>query len=476
TPVLVAGLGSSLYGVWQMLSRLVTYMQAADGRPTQALKWVIANRQASDDAEEKRRHVGSALGVWLLFLPVLAALSVALVWGAPYVTKVPAELYGTVRVTCALLVVNFLLTNLVVLPEAVLRGMNLGYRRMGLQAGLSVVGGALAVGALYAGGGLAGLAAAQVLLAAITGALFLVLVKRFVPWFGVSRPSFAEVRSFLRLSVWWFAWSLINKLLLASDILVLGFAASAAAVTTYSLTNFAASTLLSLATTVAGAVTPGLGGVIGQKQYEKAAALRGEMLSVSWLLLTTVGAVILLCNRSFVSLWVGAEHYAGTWANLLVVVMCVQFMFIRNDAFVIDLTLELREKVTTGAASAVLSLALSALLIPRLGIAGLCLGMIAGRTVLTVSYPFIVNARLGGGGRVNLRAAVRPALTTLALFAAATYLGHTLTVDNWLAWAACACASACLAFGAAWAAGLDAGARAKLAGRLSMLRTLRGGR
>ncbi|HEV2762137.1 MAG TPA: hypothetical protein VGV38_04005, partial [Pyrinomonadaceae bacterium] len=159
TPVLVAGLGSSLYGVWQMLSRLVTYMQAADGRPTQALKWVIANRQVVDDAETKRRHVGSALGVWLLFLPVLVCLSAALVWGAPYVTKVPAELHATVRLTAALLVVNFLLTNLVVLPEAVLRGMNLGYRRMGLQASLSVVGGALAVGALYAGGGLAGLAA-----------------------------------------------------------------------------------------------------------------------------------------------------------------------------------------------------------------------------------------------------------------------------------------------------------------------------
>src|SRR3712207_7312324 len=46
---------------------------------------------------------------------------------------------------------GFLLTQLVLLPEAVLRGMNLGYKRMGLQAALSVVGGCLSVGALYAG-------------------------------------------------------------------------------------------------------------------------------------------------------------------------------------------------------------------------------------------------------------------------------------------------------------------------------------
>src|SRR2546422_11503673 len=36
-PILVGGLGRSLYGVWEMLGRLVGYMTAGDGRPTQAL-------------------------------------------------------------------------------------------------------------------------------------------------------------------------------------------------------------------------------------------------------------------------------------------------------------------------------------------------------------------------------------------------------------------------------------------------------
>src|SRR5918997_242269 len=118
TPILVAGLGSSLYGVWQIVSRLVTYMQAADGRPTQALKWVIAHSQASDDTEAKRRHVGSALGVWLLFLPVMILMSALLVWAAPLLAQVPAEMHGAVRVTCVLLAVNFLLGQLVLLPDA----------------------------------------------------------------------------------------------------------------------------------------------------------------------------------------------------------------------------------------------------------------------------------------------------------------------------------------------------------------------
>ena len=475
TPALVAGLGSSLFGVWQMLSRLVTYMQAADGRPTQALKWVVANQQASDDVEAKRRHVGSALGVWLVFLPALTVLSAAMVWAAPFLTAVPPEQHAAVRLTCALLVANFLLANLISLPEAVLRGSNLGYKRMGLQAGLSVVGGALTLGALRAGAGLVGVAAAQVLLAALTGVLFLAVVKRFVPWFGVARPALAEVRSFLKLSVWYFAWTLIHRLLMASDILVLGFVASASAVTSYTLTGFAGTTLMSVATTMLGAATPGLGGIIGRGQYGRAARLRGEMWAMSWLLLAALGSTILLWNRSFVTLWVGAEHYAGPWANLLVVLMIVQLMFIRNDAYVIDLTLQLRRKVVRGAVAAALSLVLSAALIPAYGIAGLCAGMIAGRLVLTFSYPSIVRSQLGVARGAGLASAARPALVMAAMFAASAYLGQRgeLHARGWLVWVAGAGLTFCLALGVALFAGLGARARASLLTRFAALRERR---
>ena len=71
-PLLVAGLGDYLYGLWRVLWRMNGYMLAAGGRSAQALKWAIANQQTSTDYDEKRRFVGNALAVWLLFLPILA--------------------------------------------------------------------------------------------------------------------------------------------------------------------------------------------------------------------------------------------------------------------------------------------------------------------------------------------------------------------------------------------------------------------
>jgi len=332
------------------------------------------------------------------------------------------------------------------------------------------------VAAVYAGTGLVGLGWAQVITGALTGALYWAVVKKYVPWFGIARPRWAEVRSFLKLSVWWFAWTSINRLLMASDIIVLGVVASTTAVTTYTLTSYSALMLLQLTSMLLGAATPGLGGVVGQKQFEKAAKLRGEMMRMSWLMLTATGAAILLVNRSFINLWVGPEHYAGFWPNLLIVLVMVQFMFIRNDAFIIDLTLQLREKVILGAVAAVLSIGLSALLIPSWGITGLCLGMVAGRLILTVSYPLIVSRQLEQPRRLPLRGVIRPGLVMALVFAASGYLGQLLTINNWAVWLVCGGACFGLALGVALFAGLNADARRPLVKRLMMVRTLRSAR
>jgi O-antigen/teichoic acid export membrane protein len=417
TPILVAGLGNMLFGVWQILHRLVSQISAADGRPTQALKWVIANSQASDDHARKRREIGSAFGVWLLFLPVLSIAGIIIVWFSPAITKVPQELSLVTRVACALLVVNFILAGLFALPEAVLRGMNLGYKRMGLVAGISIIGGILTAGAIYYGLGLTGVAGAQVIVS-----------------FGFTRPRFSEVRRFLKLSIWYSLWTLTNKLLTASDMIILGVISSALAVTTYTLTGYAAIIVVEFIFVAIEATTPGLGGMIGQKQYDRAAEIRKEMMILSWLLVTAIGATILLWNRSFIHLWVGPEHYAGLWANVLIVLVVVQWVFFRIDAYIIDLTLDLRHKVILGIISAVLSVGLAALLIPRLGIVGLCFGLMGGRLVLTVSYPWIVSSFLGESARVRVNSFFRPALIMGLLFICTAYLSQRVIVENWAEW------------------------------------------
>jgi len=470
-PILVSGLGRSLYGVWEILSRLIAYMTGADGRPTEALRLTIANHLTRTDDDAKRRLVGSAVFVWLLFLPVVAVVGAVLVWLAPTFAKVAPPEHALVRVTGLLLVASFLLGSLASIPESVLRGANLGYKRMGFQASLSVVGGVFMTGAVWLGLGLRGLGWAQVALAVVTGVCYWWLVRQFVPWFGVARPSVAEVKSLLNMSVWLSAGDVVAKLLLASDVLVLGLLVSSSAVTSYVLTGYSARLGVNLYALVASAATPGLGGVIGERQHGRAAKIREDLLAVTWLFATVVGATILVWNRAFLGLWVGNQNYAGVWPNVLIVLVTAQSAFIRNDAYVIDAALRPRLRVLVGTAAAALTLALMVLLTPALGIVGICLGLLGGRVIQTVAYPIIVRSCLGAASPSQSSATVqwtRRLLTMAALFAGATWLGQRVSVSGWATWGAGVALTVLLLPALTWAVGLNG------AGRLAVLERCRG--
>lgn len=431
TPILVNGLGSALFGVWQVLSRLVGYVSATDGRPTQALKWVIATYQGVEDSSIKRQAVGSALGAWLLSIPLVGIIGLAIVWLSPTVTNVPTHQSTLVRVACSLLVIDLMLTGLLTLPAAVLRGMNLGYKRMGVVASMNILGGVLAVSAVYLDWGLIGVVGASVVQGILTGVLFWYLTSIYVPWFGVEKVSFAKVRRFFGLSVWYAGWDLVNKLLTSSDVVILGILISTSMVTNYVLTGYVSQALIAVATMAVGSAVPGLGKLVGQKEYHRVFRLRSEMLWLSLLFSMIVGSMILLWNRSFVTLWAGREHYAGLWVNFLLVLLAVQLLLLRNETYLIDLTLDLRQKVTLGMLSALLSIGLSLLLIPSLDVIGLCLGFLVGRSLLTVAYPRIVNSLLKTTATTPHRLILRPLLVMSALFIISMYVGDQLLVNSW---------------------------------------------
>ena len=467
-PLLLAGLGSYLYGVWQILGRLIDYISAASGRPTQTLKMTIASQQASADFDQKRRNVGSALIVWALFAPLLAAIGAVLAWFAPAWLGAPAQYTWIVRLTAGLLVADLIATNLVDVPESVLRGENMGYKRMGMTTLLVFVQGAVIALALALGTGIVGVAVATLIDTLLTGLLFLAIVRSYVPWFGSARPSRGEVRVFFGLSAWFLIWRLVIQLITASDVVVLGLLSSVEQVTSYTLTKYTPEALISLVAIVVGGVAPGLGGMLGAGNLHKAARVRGEIMAGTWLLATGAGVTILLWNRSFVQLWVGHEYYVGVVPSLMIMLMMIQFVLIRNDANIIDLTLNLRSKVLLGMLSAAISLAGAGLLVRYfgLGITGLCLGLMLGRTVLSLGYPLIIGRHLGLAPAGQLASAVRPGLAMALLFAAALALQPMLATDSWLVLVAATGTTMLATSLLAFYGGLTAGQRAGIVRRV----------
>ncbi|HEU4515266.1 MAG TPA: hypothetical protein VFR87_19310 [Nocardioidaceae bacterium] len=432
-PLMLRFLGDAGYGVWQVLQKLIGHATPAGGRPGEALKWVVAQEQSSTDLESKRRRVGTAIVVWALFLPVVGALGGFLAWFSPTLLGTPAEDEWVVRATAAVLVLNVMVLGLAGLPQAVLQGENLAYRRLGLSTAILFVGGLLTALALWAGWGLLGVALATVATTLLSGVTFLRIVRSQIPWWGVARPARGAVRGFVGLSWWFLLWNLVMQVVKGSDVIVLGAVAGVAVVTTYTLTSYVPHAITDTVFMVVSATMPGLGGLIGAGELDRAARVRGETLVLAWIVGIASTTTALVWLPDFLDLWVGAEYDAGTVATLLICLMVLQLALLRVDANVIDLTLRVRAKVLLGLLSAALSVGLAILLVgpAQMGIAGLVIGFIVGRIPLTAAYPVLVGRMLHIPLRSQLRAAGRPVVASALLLASATWARGLLGVDGW---------------------------------------------
>ena len=473
TPILVSGLGRALYGVWEMLARMGSYMSATDGRPTEALRLIVSQRQGESDIEGNRRYIGASLVVWATMLPVIAIIGgVLCIWAAPLLTKASPALRPQVEITAALIVLTFVLSSLAEVPESVLRGMNLGYRRMGLQSSLNILGGIAAAGAVWMGFGLVGLGGAQVVRGVATGIVYWLLVKKYVAWFKAAKPVRAEVKALLGMSVWLALGDGISKVLLASDVLIIGATIGPALVTTYALTSYAARSAIGIHVFTAGAAMPGLGGLIGQGERHRAQQARRELQLLTWLYATVVGITVLMWNHSFVTLWVGPKNYAGLWVDLLIVIAALQTTFIRTDAYVIDATLQPRLRVVIGAGAALLTITLSIALTRMYGLIGLSCGIITGRLIQTIAYPVMVRRCLQIADRKTPQGrthSLRLATVTALLFAAAALAGNRIVVHHWASWVLGVLASVSVGSAAALVLGTTSKEQRILQGRLKAL-------
>jgi O-antigen/teichoic acid export membrane protein len=244
--------------------------------------------------------------------------------------------------------------------------------------------------------------------------------------------------------------------------------ASTSAVTDYVLTGYAAQSATSIVSLFFLAVAPGLGGLVGQKQFDRVAAIVNELVALNWLLVTVVGSTIVLWNRSFLALWVGQEHYAGVWVDLLIVAIMAQTVFIRTYASVINATLRLRSRVLVNVFAAGVSIALSLALTPFLGILGVCVGIFGGRMIQMVSHPLILNSCLGRPRRLDAKGLTRPCVVLGLLLGSCTYLGQRVIATSWIELVACVGGSLVLLTGPALIAGLSAGQRKVLYRRVRM--------
>ncbi|WP_266205211.1 lipopolysaccharide biosynthesis protein [Pontibacter kalidii] len=427
SPFIVSSLGSSMYGIWQMLGQMTGYAKIADTRATQVLKWTIAKKKDVADEEELRSDVTSAFLITLFIIPLVLIAGGIVSWYAPLITKAEPQYYNLIRITCSLLMLSLVITKLFDLYESVLRGMNLSFKRMGLRAAIVALGGGLKVMVLTLGYGLIGLSAVQVLLTLVIGITYYLVVRKHISWFGFGRTNLSKIRSFSKVSGWYLADTGANLLLSNSDKILLGIVAGPVVVTYYTLTQFLPFAFQGLMNRVVMGIIPGVGKLLGLEEFAKVRKVTNNINSLTSLLITAAGVAIIMLNQSFLKIWVGEGLFAGTTANLLIMVMIVQDTFIKNDSYIISATLDLKHKVMLTLFSGLSFLLIGYFMTDKFGISGLCLSMIAGKLILYVGQQKILYQKLRYGSEAGTSfIKLRPLIVALTLLAGAAYLSTLL--------------------------------------------------
>jgi len=431
-PFLVTGLGTTLYGVWQILGQMTGFANLADTRATNVLKWTIAkNRDIATD-EELRGYVTSALLVTAVILPLLLVFGSIISWYAPYITGVSDEYFNIVRLTTAILILSLIVHKVFNIFESVLRGMNLGYKRMGLRAIIVFFGAGLKITILILGYGLVELAVVQVIIAIVTGLTLFYVVKKHVAWFGFGKTNVSNIFNFGKLSGWYMGRTFAKMLLLNSDKIILGIISGPALVTTYTLTRFSSMTIQGIVANTIHGMKPGLGGIVGKRDYTKVIDVRRQMMTFTWLISTVFGVTILLFNESFLGLWVGSEYFAGKNVNLLIVLIAIQYIYFQNDGGIISLTLNIKRQVYLSVIAAALTLFLSYMLIDQYGIIGLCISILIGRLVLTIGLPIVVQKYFETETLFDVGNLIRPLLVSILLLGSSYLIADSININNWI--------------------------------------------
>lgn len=390
-PVLAGFLGPTSFGILKACQRLFDVTTAADGGAPQALKWVIAQESTAGDHEGKKRTVGAAIAVWVMWLPVLMAISAIVLFALPWtINGIENQDIAQAYIIGAALTFNVLLAGLVAIPASVLIGLNAGYRAVLATTVVLVLSNVAMVYLASVGFGAPAIAAVITAAAIITGAINLVQVSRSVEWWGVARPTKQEVSKLARMSGWVLGWSYVQRLLLAQEVLLISALIGASAVTQYVFSAYVVQFALAIALMTTSAYMPSLGQLLGKKDADRSSLIVKKTRELNLAAVTFFATCILLLNGSFVRLWAGDHMFLGQNANTLIVVAFIQLASLRMEAQLLDAALRVREKTLVGIVSCILGLIIPVATFFFLQtIEGLYLGIILGRLPAVIMLPML---------------------------------------------------------------------------------------
>lgn len=431
-PLLVKYIGTHDFGIWKSSIRLFEFATFADGRSSQALKWVIARNNSTncDTDNVKNKAIGSSVFIWFSFLPFCISTVLILTYFLPYfISGLGIDEFENIRMLGLFLGVNILIIPLLEIPDAILVGTNNSYRSKSMQILWLLISNITTLYVVTRGYGLFEMALVLITCALFNAISVFVVAKCSIDWLALSKPTKKEVKIFFSFSGGVMVWAIVEKLLLSSELLLVVSLSGTDNVTKYIFTSFMAQFGLSVVLIIGSAVMPYLGTLMSQNKNIEASAVLSAYRDIILAIITIIGSGILIFNMSFVALWASPEFYIGSFFNLLVVLCFIQVSYIRSNAQIHDLSLKINRRVLHGVIfiTSSLLLAIGAFIFSNQVLESILIGLLVGRLGLNI----VLSKTVREMTKVKSAGVYKP-LMSFIILTISYYLGETLFLSTWL--------------------------------------------
>ncbi|MGQ0644303.1 MAG: lipopolysaccharide biosynthesis protein [Elusimicrobiota bacterium] len=374
-PYVVQSLGDRLYGLWVVVGAATGYYALLDLGLSSAVTRFISRAMGSGDRDQVREITSTSFYIYSALACVALAATGVLAAGAGWFVRAPEDV-RLLRILILLVGVDFALS----MPVRVFNGtMNSGLRFdvvTTVDMTKTVATACLVLGALKAGWGVIGIAAAQFLWSTADNALRIVCSYRGDPAPSVSPRYFrlSRVRVLFSYSAYTFASRLADVLRFRIDAAVIAGFLGAARVTHYFIAARLVDYFMKLMSSVMGVMLPVF------SRYDGSGDSRN--LQEKFLLTTKISVVLsvffagtcLFLGKPFIEIWMGPE-YLDAYPVLAVLVTATTLDLMQSPSVNLLYGISKHKFYTySNSAEGLLNLVLSLALVERYGILGVAMG------------------------------------------------------------------------------------------------------
>ena len=421
TPVILHAVGPVAYGLWALVTSLVSYGFLLDLGVSATLTKYVAEHVARGASETAREYVAAAARLQALLGGLVFLLALALAAILPAVLRLDEDLRRDVPILVVLMGVTVALSLASSPQTAVLRGI----QRFDLANVLVVANTLLTAAgiliALRTGAGLIGIIAATVPATALTSMLGIVLVARTAPalrlsWRGGSR---SHGRRILRFSSPIFAVQVAGVLQTRTDEFVIAALLSVGSVTPYALGRRLSEIPQIVGEQALKVLLPMSSELDAGRDAARVKAAFVAGTRIALVLVAPLALIIAFLADAILTVWVGPAYGDPGPVVAILVAAVVLDAALWPTGYVLQGIGRHQPLAAIAVASGIVNVALSVVLVGPLGLTGAALGTLLGHGLgVALTIPYVTRVLAVGAGELVARIAV-PAFAPLIPAAAA---------------------------------------------------------